>query len=125
MHTSANDTLYAAAFWMLERERSADAAVFFRMLLLSAPADERGFLGLAKCHEDLGQDEVALDIYLAGSHAAERRVRCHIGCARVAVRQNRDDLAAMALEQAAALADDEDLRDLVNHEQRGLRSCSQ
>jgi hypothetical protein len=116
METTMSDALYAGGVWMLDRERPLDAAHFFRAMLLAAPADERGWLGLGTCHERLDQDVVAFDIFLAGTVAAERKVRCMLAVARALRKNGEEAKAERVLEEAAALAVDEGLALLVEHE---------
>lgn len=59
----AVDALYAAGHWLHERERHADAADCFRAMLLLAPNDARGWLGLARSHELAGHDDIAGELY--------------------------------------------------------------
>jgi Flp pilus assembly protein TadD len=107
------DALYTGALWMLERERPLDAAHFFRAMLLQTPTDERAWLGLGNCHEQIGQDEEAKELYVTGTVAATRRVKCMIALSRLFRRNNDEDAADRILEEAADLAPLEDLEELV------------
>jgi uncharacterized protein HemY len=116
MESSVPDALYAGGMWMLERDRALDAAHFFRAMLLAAPTDQRGWLGLATCHELLGQDEEAQDIYLAGTLAAEERGRCMVALSRLARRRGDPDKAERILDEAAELALEEGVEELITLE---------
>lgn len=110
------DSLYAAGHYFLDRERFSDAAAFFRMLLVGAPGDERGWLGLGYCHESLNEKDLAMEIYGAGAQIAERKSRCLLACARLCsedddVERQRDILAAAKQE-----ANDDEEAMLVEYE---------
>ena len=116
----AVESLYATGKWFLDTEAIGKAMDVFRMLVLVASTDERGWLGVGACHEALGQPTVALDVYALGVKAA-RSVRCHVARARTLRALSRDDEADGALEAAAALVDevdDADLQRLVHDERR-------
>ena len=76
------EAIYATGHWLLERDRSEDAAKVFRVMLHAAPGDERGWLGLGECHERIGQLRIALELYGAGSVAAGPSPRCHLARVR-------------------------------------------
>ena len=59
----ALDALFATGQWLHSRQRYADASAVFRVIVLCAPDEERGYLALGACHEGLGQDSIALEIY--------------------------------------------------------------
>jgi Flp pilus assembly protein TadD len=105
------EALYAVAYSFLEIERLEDAVKAFRVMIRFAPTDERGWLGLGSCHQRLGQDAIASELYGAGSLVAEpASARCLIALARV-LRDNGDgssaeEHAAHAL--ALCGADDDD-----------------
>jgi hypothetical protein len=117
----AIEALYATAHWLFARERPYDASDVFRAMAFFAPGDERAWLGLGTCHEQMRQPSLALQIYGVGS-AMARSVRCEIARSRALRAGGQDDAADQALERAAALADerdDDEERALVRHE-RGL-----
>lgn len=113
------EAIYAAGCWLLSRDRPADAAKVFRVMLHAAPQDERPWLGLGECHERIGQHRIALELYGTGSTLAAASVRCHIARARSLRLLDRDDEAEAAMEmaeQVAAERDDEELIALVLRE---------
>ena len=77
------DALYAGGHHMLTLERYVDAAAFFRVMVLRDAGDERGWLALGHCHEETGDDEVALQLYEAGVETCECKVRCLLAAARI------------------------------------------
>jgi hypothetical protein len=125
---SAIDAIYATAHWLLGRELTADAAKVFRTMILAAPRDERGWLGLGECHERIHQPRIAAELYGAGSVAAAptegtQSVRCLLARARVLVALDREADAAQAVQEAADAAEaqgDEELEALVASEQGRL-----
>ena len=112
------EALYAGGVWMLERDRPLDAAHFFRAMLLDQPEDERAWLGLGACHENIAQDDEAFEIYLSGFVAARRKVRCGIAMSRVLRRRGEGDRAERALDMLDDLASSEDLEPLLAEEKR-------
>lgn len=117
------EAIYAVGHWLLGRERAADAAKVFRVMLRAAPRDERGWLGLGQCHERIDQLRVAAELYGAGSVIAggprSVSVRCLVARARVLAILGRDDdvEGSLALaERAAADSADEVLQSLVARE---------
>jgi tetratricopeptide (TPR) repeat protein len=119
------EAIYAAGHWLLSRERFADAAKVFRVMLHAAPADERSWLALGECHERIGQHRIALELYGTGAVLAGAAVRCHLARARALRVLDRDDEADAAMEKAeqvAAERDDEELITLVLRE-KGRRAA--
>ena len=116
------DGLYSIGFSMLEADRWKDAADVFRAMVLTAPRDERSWVALGKCHEELGQADVAVELYSLGTLCIPDGVRCRIALSR-ALRERGDDLnAESVMDAAAALAadsDDDDLRRLTDAERSG------
>jgi hypothetical protein len=53
--TQIVDALYAIGLHLLGEERILEAADVFRALMLQAPRDERGWLGLTECHRVRGE----------------------------------------------------------------------
>jgi len=113
----AVNALYATGTWLLDQDRARDAVFVFRAMLVGAPSDERGWIGLAATHEALGQPDVALELYDVGALAA-KSARCLVGRARLLRAHDRNDEAAEAIENAAAFVDntDEALCQLVAYE---------
>jgi predicted TPR repeat methyltransferase len=121
------EAIYATAHWLLARERAADSAKVFRVMLQIAPRDERGWLGLGECHERIGQLRIAAELYGAGSviaaGARSVSVRCLLARARVMSRLGRSADIEWVLdtaERAAAEQGDEQLVELVASERRRL-----
>jgi tetratricopeptide (TPR) repeat protein len=113
------EAIYAAGHLLLSQERYADAAKVFRAMLAEDPKDERGWLALGECHERIGQNRIALELYGTGSVLAEASVRCHLARARALRLLDRDTEADDAMETADRVAnerDDEDLSALVTRE---------
>lgn len=116
----AVESLYATGKWFLDDGCTDKAMDVFRVLLIIASTDERGWLGIGACHDALGQASTALDLYTLGAEAA-KSARCHVARARALRALSRDDEADAALEEAEALLDgddDDDLRRLVECERR-------
>jgi hypothetical protein len=121
------EAIYATAHWLLARERPADAAKVFRVMLQVAPRDERGWLGLGECHERIDQVRIAAELYGAGSviagGARSVSVRCLLARARMMSRLGRCEEIEWILdtaEQAALEQADDQLIDLVACERRRL-----
>jgi hypothetical protein len=121
------EAIYATAHWLLGRDRPADAAKVFRVMLRLAPRDERGWLGLGQCHERIDQNLIAAELYGAGSviagGARSLSVRCLVARARTMAQLGRSaDVESMldVAAQAAATHDDSELAALVERERRRL-----
>ena len=116
--STAVEALYATGKWLLDERRPHDALHVFRAMLLAAPVDERGWLGLGAAHEAIGEAHVALELY-AGCALAARRGRCDVARARILRAFGRDDEAIAALDIVETVVDAEDddaLRALLAHE---------
>jgi tetratricopeptide (TPR) repeat protein len=117
------EKLYGLGHWLLSQERYADAALAFRTMLRSAPTDERSWLALGSCHEQIGQLRIALELYSAGTALVPTSVRCQIARARLLCRLNRaleaDEALDKASEVASDVADDELVR-FVDAERKSL-----
>ena len=117
----AIEALYATGHWLYSQRRYKDSSSVFRIMLICVPADDRGWLALGACHEELGEVEVALELYGAGRVVARPSARCEVARARVlrglGLGDDADDALARAREIAEA-ADDDALRDLVEAERR-------
>jgi thioredoxin-like negative regulator of GroEL len=121
------EAIYATAHWLLTRERFADAAKVFRVMLQIAPRDERAWLGLGECHERVEQPRIAAELYGAGSviagGARNLSIRCLIARARMMSRLGRGaevDGILDTAERAALEQGDEHLVELVASERRRL-----
>lgn len=119
------EAIYAAGHWLLSRERIADAAEVFRVMLRAAPRDERAWLGLGECHERISQPLIALELYGAGSvvagQATARSVRCFLARARLLSKVGRDAEGALdAADAAAEQSGDDDLMALARRERARL-----
>jgi hypothetical protein len=117
------EAIYAVGHWLLGRDRAADAAKVFRVMLRAAPRDERGWLGLGQCHERIEQPRVAAELYGAGSVIAggprSVSVRCLVARARVLSILGREEDVETSLvlaEKAAAESSDDELMWLVARE---------
>jgi Flp pilus assembly protein TadD len=62
----AIEAIYAIGHALLEQARATEAAKVFRVMLRLVPTDERSWLGLGACHEELDELEIAADLYGAG-----------------------------------------------------------
>jgi tetratricopeptide (TPR) repeat protein len=118
----AADAIYAAGHYLLTNDRAFDALDVFRTLLLVAPSDERGWLGLGASHQELGESEKALELYRLADAAVGNSVRIEL--ARAGALRLTNDVAEMreSLERATELAEsagDATLIDLVQRE-RGV-----
>jgi tetratricopeptide (TPR) repeat protein len=119
--TRAAEALYATGHLLLGDDKPAHASGVFRAMALLAPTDERAWLGLGACHEAIGQDLVALEMYGTGRTLARTPVRAELARARQLRKLGRDDESERALERAETLAaalDDEVLALLVSEERR-------
>lgn len=98
------DTLYALGHWLVEQARTDDAAHVYRTLLMTAPDDERGWLGLAFVHEARGEDELADGLYLLAEKAVPTSFRAALARARLRRRVDAGDGIDEAFERAIDLA---------------------
>lgn len=113
------ELVYCRGFALHAEGRYAEAADAFRVMLQIAPTDERGWLALGDCHEKAGQQRVALEIYGAGSIAAQPAPRCLISQFRVLHDLGRFVEADAVLNDAELLsAEDEQLSKIVSDERR-------
>lgn len=109
------DALYAAGHYLLERERLDDASVLFRTMLLADARDERGWLALGSCHEQLEQSAMAEQLYCAGVQIARSKVRLLVAVSRLFVNEG-DGRADEAFESAVEHAVTDEERELVELE---------
>lgn len=102
----ALDALYALGHMMVDAARWQDSAKIFRVMLRLSPEDERPWLGLGHCHEQLGEEEIAAEIYGAGAAVlGERSPRCLLALARV--KRRLGDMVAFddCISMCAAIVD--------------------
>ncbi len=119
---SSIEALYATGLWLLAHDRAGDAAKVFRVMLHAAPRDERGWLGLGSCHEQIGQLRIALELYGAGTSVADSSTRCGLARVRVLRALNRGEEAASLLDELQTVIagrDDEELAALAQCMQKG------
>jgi hypothetical protein len=115
--------LYATGHWLLSIDRARAALDVFRTLILVAPTDERGWLGLGEAHERLDGPEIAAHLYRVGCRAAPRSSRCQVARARVLARLDLREEARAALDAAQAIAEsrrDDPMIELVDAERTRL-----
>jgi Flp pilus assembly protein TadD len=116
----AVEALYATGHWLLSVERLSEAKDVFRTMLVIAPRDERGWLGLGHAHEGLADVVSAAKLYALASATLPTSVRCRVAYGRIMKSAGHLDAADDALCSALDLADgDDELCRLVEHE-RGL-----
>ena len=104
---AALESLYATGHWLMSEDRYADASVVFRLMLRASPTDERAWLALGTCHERLGQNLVALELWGAGSIAAAPARRCTLARFRALWDADRLAEADEAFDELLAIAEDE------------------
>jgi tetratricopeptide (TPR) repeat protein len=104
MSSQAVEVLYALGHWLLTEQRHKDAADTFRVMTLTKPDDERGWLALGTCHEAIGQKLIASELYKIGTTIAAPAIRCTIARGRVLRDLEQIDLAMEAFEEAHDLA---------------------
>ncbi|MBX3229377.1 MAG: hypothetical protein KIT84_17835 [Labilithrix sp.] len=104
MTTRTTEGLYATGHWLLTSARYAEAAQVFRAMLMSYPADERGWLALGACHEAIGQHRIAVELYGVGATVASSTIRCAIARGRALRAIGRDDDAVEVFSAARELA---------------------
>ncbi len=107
----AIEAVYAAGHWLLQNDRPREAVDVFRTIMLAAPTDERGWLGLAAAHDALGEHTKALELLRLAPDATGPRARLALCLAR-ALRHVGED-ATDAYELAADLAFSEDAHELL------------
>ena len=80
----AIEAIYAIGHTLLEQQRAVEAAKVFRVMLRLVPTDERGWLGLGACHEELDDLDIASELYGAGWTVAQPpSARCLSALSRV------------------------------------------
>jgi Flp pilus assembly protein TadD len=79
----AIEAIYAIGHALLEQHRAHEAVKVFRVMMRLAPTDERAWLGLGMCHEELDQIDIASELYGVGSMVAQPpSARCLSALAR-------------------------------------------
>lgn len=115
--------LYATGHWLLSIDSSRAALDVFRTMILIAPSDDRGWLGLGEVHERLDGPELAAHLYAVACRAAPGSSRCHIARARVLAKLDLHVEAVAALDIAQAIAEsrsDDRMVELVDSERKRL-----
>ncbi len=107
------NALYTTGCWLLERQRHDDAKHVFRTMLLVAPNDERGWLGLGSCHEETGETERADALYELAPQACGPAARCAVARARLLRLAGRFDDADAAYALAADHAESADDHEIL------------
>lgn len=116
---SLGNAIYEVAHGMLQDERWSDAADILRAMMLACPRDERAWLALGLCHEEMAQADIALELYALGSLAAPSSIRCRLASARILRDRGLLTEADAALDLAEAIAEqsqDDALSALVERE---------
>jgi hypothetical protein len=122
----ALEGLYATGHWLYSRARYKDASAIFRVMVLCLPDEERGYLAFGACHEGLGQDAIALEIYNTATLSTPLAPRCHVARARLLRRCGLSDNADAALDEAdwiANIQDDPHLKALVASERENAHGA--
>lgn len=101
----AIEAIYAIGHAMLEQQRAHEAVKLFRVLLRLAPTDERGWLGLGACHEQMDEDSIAAELYGAGwTVAVPQSARCLAALSLITRRMGDHAAADEYLAESTALA---------------------
>ncbi len=98
------EALYAVGHRLISDDRPRDAIALFRTMLLVDARDERGWLGLATCHEALDELEKALALCELAASACESPARVTLARARLHARLGAHIEAREAYAEAARLA---------------------
>jgi hypothetical protein len=105
---STVDMLYAVGHWLLDEQRPLDAIHVFRTMMITAPQDERSWLGLGTSHERVGQLDIAIELYQLGETTVTISFRCSLARARLLRRIDaQHDEAYERAEDRARLVDDD------------------
>lgn len=117
--SDAIEALYATGHWLVSMGRASEAKDVFRTMLVVAPRDERGWLGLGHAHEALDEVVAAAKLYALARATLPESVKSHLAYGRVMRAEGHDDAADAALSIAVELASErDDLLHLVEHERR-------
>lgn len=107
--------LYRTGYHLLNNGNPKRAASLFRAMITAAPEDERGWLALGVCHEQVEQRDVAIEIYRSASFVLPAAARCELACARLlrdrGDQEDSDEFLARAKEHA-----DDDVAQLLERE---------
>lgn len=99
------EALYALGHRLLVEDEAPRTAVpIFRVMVTCAPTDERAWVGLGECHVQMDQEDIALEIFGAGTFAVDHAPHLHLARARIFARQRRLQEATEAWREAATLA---------------------
>lgn len=112
--TSSIESLYKTAHWLVQSERYADAACVFRAMMIGRPEDERGWLGLGACHEQLGDKNLALDLYETARTIAAPAPRCELALAKLHLERGEWKDAENALSHAISIAPPEAANEITD-----------
>ena len=104
----ALEAVYSAGHDLHARGMYRQAAAVFRIMILSAPFDERGYIALGSCHEGLGEEEIALTIYETAIETAATSAHSHVARARLLAGCSQRELAEEAFDEAERQAERED-----------------
>ncbi len=75
--SGAIEAIYAIGHALLEQQRATDAVKIFRVMVRLAPTDERAWLALGFCHEQMDEVHIATELYGTGwTVAVPSSVRC-------------------------------------------------
>jgi tetratricopeptide (TPR) repeat protein len=74
----ALDRIYATGLELHGLGRYEDAASAFRIFVMHVPTEERGYLALGRCHEAMGEEAIALEIYEAAIGTATTSAHAHL-----------------------------------------------
>jgi Flp pilus assembly protein TadD len=104
----AVEAIYAIGHTLLEQQRAVEAAKVFRVMLRIVPSDERGWLGLGACHEEMDDLDIASELYGTGWTVSQPpSARCLYALSRIVRllgdRASADDYCA----EAFAVANDQ------------------
>ena len=104
----AIEAIYAIGHTLLEQQRAVEAAKVFRVMLRLVPTDERGWLGLGACHEELDDLDIASELYGTGWTVAQPpSARCLSALSRVVRLLGDATTANEYLAESLAVADDQ------------------
>jgi Flp pilus assembly protein TadD len=112
-HEQAMHAIYAAGHWLFMSDRVEEAIDLFRTMMLAAPTDVRGWLGLGACHEARGEEEKAIELYRLASAATGPRARLEMALARIHRRLGERTEMESAYARAEELVDTCDEGDLL------------
>lgn len=107
--------LYRTGYHLLNSGNPKRAASLFRAMLTAAPEDERGWLALGVCHEQVEQQDVAIEIYRSASFVLPSASRCELACARLLRDRGDEEESDEFFARAAEHADD-DVAQLLEQE---------